>query len=379
MNPPDVDGGAGSTDASDGAPSGCTRLPKEADRVRKVIASHPFLAAGTKGKGFEVLDLDVAGALTRTGTKFEMGTALNDAVVFTPDGEIGLVAQDDGTVGIFRFDPSGKPVVVNPALKGEFYAGRLVMDPSGARAYVLDANTESNKGGIYTIEIGCDGTVTPKGLIGPGGTANAMQFLPGAPTKALLAAGKAFASAAGTDTHVVDLGANPSLVQSGTAFSGHDAIPSSVAIMKDGMFALVSDDGAIAGNRVAVVALPSLTFVQMLTTEFPAAVVASAHGNAALVLNDDSTDEVTVLSYNSANANAPFAIKGRVPYKFPKPQIPVTAVQITRGSLAGRVIIGENTALRQMQFMPDGTVVDTAQTSTGTTIPDIVGVVGVQP
>lgn len=381
----------GTTSTGDGATGGdggdsgtaCVRTAKDADRARKVVVSHPFLGAGTKGKKYEVLDLSAAGAITRPGVTFDMGTGLGDDIQFTPDGEIGLVAQDDGSVGVFRFDNggTGAPIVIEAALKGDFYAGRIVIDPTGTRAFVLDSNTQANGGGVYELAIGCDGKVTSKGLVVPGSTANAMAYLPGDPKQAVLAAGKAFASAAGTDVHLVDLGAL-SLVASGTGFAGDagtEAIPSSVAVTMDKKFALIADDGAIVGNRVSVVSLPSMKFVQMLPTEYPAKVLTSIHGNAALVLNDDSTDELTVLAYDAANATTPFTNKGRVAYKFPKPQIPVSAVQITRGTLAGRVILGENVAVRQVQFMPDGSVIDTAQTSMGSGIPEIVGVVGVQP
>lgn len=268
--------------------------------------------------------------------------------------------------------------MIDPAFKGDFYAGRIVIDEAGARAFVLDANTQENGGGVYELAIACDGKVTSKGLVVPGGTANAMAYVPGDPKQAVLAAGKAFGSAPGTDVHLVDLG-GLSLVASGTGFVASQAIPSSIAITTDKKYALIADDGAIEGNRVSVVALPSMKFVQMLPTEFPAAVVTSVHGNAAIVLNDDSTDEISVFAYDATNTVTPFTNKGRLTYKFPKPQIPVSAVQIRRGALAGRVILSENVAVRQVQFMPDGSVVDTSQTSMGSGIPEIVGVVGVQP
>ncbi|MBS2012491.1 MAG: hypothetical protein JST00_06375 [Deltaproteobacteria bacterium] len=376
--PSGTDDASAAPDADAASP--CVRTAKDADRARKVVVSHPFLAAGQKGKKYEVLELSAAGALTRPGTTFEMGTGLDGEIVFTPDGEIGLVPQDDGTVGIFRFDGggTGAPIVIDGAFKGDFYAGRVIMHPTGTRAFVLDANTQANGGGVYELSITCEGKVTSKGLVVPGGTANAMAYLPGDPKRAVLAAGKAFASPAGADVHVVDLDAL-ALVSSGTAFSTNDAIPSSLAVTTDKKYALVADNGPVVGNRVSVVALDTMKFVQMLPTEFPAKVLASVHGNAALVLNDDSTDELTVLGYDAANATTPFTNKGRVAYKFPKPQIPVSAVQILRGALAGRVILGENTAVRQVQFMPDGSVVDTAQTPMGSGIPEIVGVVGVQP
>lgn len=378
-----VDGGAlpspdASSDAGVDAPASCPRALKPADRARKVVISHPFKASGVKGTGFEVLDLSAAGALSKTNVTFDMGTANESPIAFTPDGLVGLVAQDDGTIGAFAFDDAGNVRVVHAKFKGAFYAGAILMDASGARAFVLDSNTGANGGGVYAVAIGCDGTLTDDGLVVPGGTANAMAFLPGDPTKAVLAAGQAFASAAGKDTHVVDL-AGLSLVASGTAFSDGNAIPSSVAVMPDGKYALVADDGVIAGNRISVVALPSMSFVQMLTTEYPAAVVASPFGNAAIALNDDSTDEISVLAYDAQNASAPFSIKGRMTYAFPKPQIPTNAVMIDRGALKGRVLVSENLAVRQVQFTPAGSVTDTEKFAVGTGIPSIVGVVGVQP
>lgn len=356
----------------------CPRAPAPEDRTRKVVVSHPFVSAGTKGTSFEVYELSTAGALSKTNVTFEMGTALSSRIVFTPDGLVGLVAQDDGSVGVFSFDESGAVRVVHPAFReGGFYARSVVVDAAGVRAFVLDENTDANGGGVYELAIGCDGTLTSRGRVIPGGTAHAMALLPGEPNKAVLAAGRAFGSAMGDDAHLVDLDAL-SLVASGRAFGSGNAIVSSVAVMPDGKYALVADDGVVAGNRVAVVALPAMTLVQTITTDYPAAVVASPFGNAAIVLNDDSTDEISVLRYDPANAT-PFTNTGYMTYAFPKPQIPVTAALVERGALKGRVLVSENLAVRQLQFELDGTVTDVERFSSGAGIPAIVGVVGVQP
>jgi DNA-binding beta-propeller fold protein YncE len=372
-----ADGGAGPDAATEAGPS-CLRALAPADRARKVVVSHPFQAAGVKGKRFEVLDLAASGALAKTGTTFDMGTANASPIVFTPDGRVGLVAQEDGSVGVFEIADGGAVRVVHAAFKDKFYAGAIVLDEAGTRAFVVDANTANNGGGVHALAIRCDGTLAYQGLLVPGGTANAMTLLPTDPSKAVLFAGKAFASAAGKETHLVDL-AGPTLVASGTAFPGGDAIASSIAVTPDGKYALVADDSVVAGNRVAVVALPGMTLVQTLPTEYPAAVVASPFGNAALVLNDDSTDHVSVLAYDASNAAAPFTNTGRMTYAFPRPQIPTTAVAITRGALKGRVLVSENLAVRQLQFTPAGGVTDTEKFSMGAGIPEIVGVVGVQP
>jgi DNA-binding beta-propeller fold protein YncE len=385
---PEADGstleGSPGSDASSApdATASCPRAAAPAERPRKVVVSHPFGAtAGVKAKDFEVLDLSTAGTLTRPSTPvtFAMGTALSKPIVFTPDGEIGLVAQDDGSVGIFRLPASGPPVVIEAAYKSGFYAGSTVLSADGTRFWITDQNTAPNGGGVYEVTLGCDGKPGAAHLVVPGGGATAMALLPGAPTTAVLAARKAFDSAASKDVHVVDL-AGRSLVASAAPFGDQDAIPSSVAITQDGKYALVADDGVIVGNRVAVVALGAqLAPVSLLSTPYPAMVVMSPFGNAAIVLNDDSTDQIHILKYDAANTSAPFSITGELVYKFGKPQIPVTASWIERGSLKGTVFIGENVAVRQIRFGAAGDVTDIAKLASGPGNEGIIGVVGVQP
>jgi hypothetical protein len=212
-------------DTPDAAPVGCPRTAAAAERARKVVVSHPFSSGTAKATQYEVLDLAVDGTLTRPATPvtFSMGTGFEGPIVFTPDGAIGLAAQDDGSVGVFRLDAAGAPTVVHAAFREGFYAQRVVLSADGARAWVLDSNTGNNGGGVYEVAIACDGTLTTRGLVVPGGSANAMALLPTDPTKGVLAARQAFDSAAGLDLHVVDLFARKG-VSGGTAFDA-DAIP----------------------------------------------------------------------------------------------------------------------------------------------------------
>ena len=346
-----ADGGGSDGLAAGDAGAGCARTPAPADRARYVVASHPFAADGGAAAVFEVLDLSQGGALTRPATPvlFAMGPASNAPIVFTPDGEVGLVAQDDGTIGVFRLDAAGTPTVVHAGYRGVFYAMQLVVSADGSHVYGLDLDTAPNKGGVYELAIGCDGTLSNEALVVPGGNAYAMALVPTAPTEALLAAGAAFGSPATADTDLVDL-ASLSLIGSTEAFGGDagSALPSSVAVAPDGKYALVADNGITAGSRLAVVGIsaPHLTAVGVLATPSPTAVVISPFDNAALVLNDDSTDQIHVLTYDPANAATPFVLTGQLAYKFPPPQIPTTASVIAQGSLMGTVFVSENTAVR---------------------------------
>ena len=379
-NGPGVDSATAQDAAAGDGGGGCPRVLAPADRARKVVVSHPFKASGEKALDFEVLDLSAAGVLTRptTPVTFAMGTALETPIVFTPDGEVGLVSQDDGSIGVFRFPTGGgAPVVVHAAFQGDFYAGGIVLAADGSHGWVLDSNTGDNGGGVYEIVIACDGTLTSRGLVIPGGGATAMALLPTDPTKALLSAKQAFASPANTDVHLVDLAAHK-VLGSVAPFGDQKAIVSSIAIMADGKNALIADDGINVGDRIAVVGLgTTLTALGVLATPFPS-VVGSPFGNAALALNGDSTNQIHVISYD-ATKPAPFAITGELAYQFGKPQIPTTASAIDRGALRGTVLVGENLGVRKLVFGADGKVTDAALLTYPDGIPNIVGVVGVQP
>lgn len=353
----------------------CIRALGPADRTRKVVVSHPY---GDDQTRYEVLDLTSTGELTRTGAVFQMERAGWSPIVFTPDGEIGLVAEDRGGVGVFRFDASGAPVVVHASLHGDFSARSIVMHPSGNRAYVIDPNSAEHAGGVYELAIGCDGSVTPTRRFVPGGGAQALEFMPGTDRRAVLFAKQAFSSDADRNTFLVDM-RSPSLLTQGDGFGDPNAIVSSMAISDDSRYALIADDGIGHGDRVSVVSLRTMKVKQTLETRAPFAVQMSTFGGSALIVNGDSADEITTVRYDRTNADEPFAITGPLAYTMPRPQLPGAAVQITRGRLRGRVLVAELVAVRQVQFRRSGAIDDVSQTTWDKSIENIVGTVGVQP
>jgi hypothetical protein len=326
-----------------------------------------------------VLDLGIDGKLTRNNVTFQMRTAFAE-IAFTPDGKVGIVAQDDGSLGVFAFDNAGKLTVVNPAFSGKFYAGHVVVSKDGTRAYVVDANTANNGGGVHEVSIACDGQLTYVGLVVPGGTAHAMTLVPNDPDRAILVAGKAFDSPAGTYVHRLDLAtAKPERKASAGAFGDADAIASHVAVTLDAKFALVSDNGYAKGSRIVAVSLDTMTPTTPITTPNPAGVAISPFGNAALLMNSDGEDALRVLHYDPKQAQKPFTIGAEVAYVGGKTELPLIAHVIDRGALRGRVLVAENTAVRQLDFTEAGSVVDRGPTSLGDGIPSIVGSLGVQP
>jgi DNA-binding beta-propeller fold protein YncE len=126
-----------------------------------------------------------------------------------------------------------------------------------------------------------------------------MALLPTDPTKAVLAATAATDSTINQDVHLIDL-ALGKRIASASAFGDGKAIVASVAVAPDGKFALLADNGLNAGSRLAAVAVsPSaLTAAgSLLTTPYPDGVAISPYDNSAFVLNDDSTDQIHLLSY----------------------------------------------------------------------------------
>jgi len=60
------------------------------------------------------------------------GRATEGEIVFTADGTLGLVALEDGSVGVFRLDASGSPTVVHASFKAKQPRRRGHGDPGCA-------------------------------------------------------------------------------------------------------------------------------------------------------------------------------------------------------------------------------------------------------
>lgn len=217
---------AGGPDAG----NSCPRAPGPADGERRVVVSRPYDSGGGQVNVWEVLGLSAAGELDRPGVTFEMGRSTLGRVVFTPDGEVGLVAQQDGSLGVFTIDSQGGAQVVHAAFEGAFCATDVVMDPTGDGAWVLDGNWRNNGGGIYRVAIGCDGQLTDLGLVAAAKLPYGLELLPGGAGRAVLAGKDVLDSEADQDAHLLAWGASPSVLASAVAFSDDDDIIGSLAV-----------------------------------------------------------------------------------------------------------------------------------------------------
>lgn len=363
-----------SGDDDDGPANPCPRVPAAADRERFVVVAHPFSASG--GNDYEVLRLGASGVLsTATVATFTMGRAFDGEIAFTPDGEVGLIAQEDGTVGVFTLDSAGNASVIHAGLAGEFYAARVLVDREGARALVIDSQTIENGGGVYALDIGCDGSLSGETLLLEG---NLIYDLAPLADDDWVAYAKALPGGeTGNDVHRVTIGDAIEVGAGVDAFpSDDDAIVYDMAATSEGRFALIADANAFSGtgNRVSVVNVGALSRVTELVVEDPASIAVSPHGDAFLVTSF-AGDAIFAGTYDATSVTA----FGELTYSGGGPQLPGNAVTITRGSLSGLTLIAENLGIRRVRFAGGGVVTDLGRTSLGTGSDTITGAIGVQP
>lgn len=371
-------GGASTVGSGAGGSGGdvaCHATPRPADAPRAVVVAKPYDANGANAPGFEVFELSPQGELTRPGTTFTMGRTVYGEIVFTPDGEIGVVAQDDGTLGVFRI-VDGEVDVVHAAFSGSFYAGWVTMSADGTELYVLDSAFQNDGGGLYRVAVACDGTLTDEGLITASKLARRGVWSGGE----LLVAASEIGTQVGVDLLAVDP-TTLSPTSAADVFTDEDAVVGSLRATADGRYALLGDTSAfsVEPNRVAVASLQGgASFVQLLPeTDDPASIRCSPLNDRCIVTSGLG-DAIYELAYDPQNASTPFALLGELSYQGGSPQIPVDTAMVERGPLDGRVLVTEVARIRQLQFA-DGAVNDLGFFEVGSGVGDLVGAIGVQP
>jgi hypothetical protein len=376
---PDGNGGGG-----DGSGSAtCTRMPEAADRTRFAVLARPYDKDGNSATTFEVLQLSATGTLTRFSPTrmFDLGYRMPFGnITFTPDGKIGIAPLDNGTLGVFAIDAEGVVTVLNPGVTGSFYADRVVMDPSGERAWVVDRNTRENGGGIYEIGIGCDGSITDRGQVAAAKAPGGLAF---SGTRAVIAARDILGSPMTvSDVHILDFASTtPTYVGGGDAFGDDDQVFGGFALSHDGMTAFIGDSNFGGTNRVAVasVGATSVTSLQVIPNiTDPSAITASPFGDVAVVSSSQPPNEgIYVLDKNGPSNT--WRNRGELTYVGGTSELPGDQVLLERGSLNGHLFVSELSRIRQLTIDPSGTVTDTASLVFGDGLEEIGGALGIQP
>lgn len=357
-------GGAGAGDPSGGGGSdtgggggSCSRDPLPADRDRFVVVGHPYDDSAGEFGSYEVLGLSGDGELSELGETFVMGESAETTFVFTPDGELGFSAQEDGTIGVFRLDEDGAVEVLDVGFEGSFYANKLTMGLDGSTLYVVDVNFPKNGGGVYSVAIGCDGTLTDQGRLFESKNAESMHFL-GEGDRAVLAARGALGSTDVVHAHTITM--PDTLEESVALFPDDDAILSWSAVTRDQRFLLVGDNSSFSGipNRIGIAEITAGGLVAkpaIADFEDPFAIATSPFNDAAIVTSGFG-DDIFVFDYDP-DAAAPFTLRGPLS-ETSKPQLPGALATLDRGPLDGLVLIGDVRGVYALHFEPNGVVVD---------------------
>ncbi len=323
--------------------------------MHRVVVSHPYDADGAESKDYEVLVLDSRGLRSSEAGTFRMDRSAMKRIAFTPDGRAGIVAQEQGTLGVFRVSDRGRIEVVHQAFRGPFWASSVLMDPGGERVWVLDTQWAVHGGGIHAVRVESDATLTYEGKAVEAQLPYTLAWVPGTDRIAVLGGFDVLGSPDGHALHLIDLSVSPRRLASADPFEGEEAILSSMAITADGRYVLLGDNHGFSGtgNRVAVVALGTdrLRPVQEFSpVEDPVAIVPSPFGGPVLVVSGFG-NAIHVFDYDPNDAFEPFFVRGELPYEGLPPCLPSQAVCIGQSDLAGRVLVSENGGLRQIEFL----------------------------
>lgn len=361
-NTDSADSGGETGDTDTGTPvEGCRATPAAADRDRAVFVSLPYGASGRAADTWARLTLTEAGDLVDDGFRFEMGRSYMGEIEFTPDGEIAFAVQDDGTVGIFHQDGT----VINPGVGG-FYAGRVVVDPSGEFIWVVDGNWQNNGGGIYRLPVDCE--------TGEPGTPERVVEAK-LPADILLEGDQAVI--VGREVPGSDDSDDLSRVSwpDGTFIVGTDAFGDDEAFVTDALrwedFILIGDNSEFSGvpTRVAVVAASDLKARGTFDVEDPISVIdgggivliVSGYGDAVFGAKPNQDGEFTSI-FTVVNS-----------------ELPGGAARVSRGTLEGRLLVSEVSGIHMLDVDGDGTAAELGTTSLGTNYEGIIGAIGIGP
>ena len=377
-------------------PTPTCRGERPANDARKVVISLPYTADAMPSTRYEVYTLDESGQLSADNVSFEMGRATGSPILFTPDGRVGVVRQEDGSLGVFELTADGV-TVLDPGYRGlagkvdetqQRYFSTITMAPDGSAIYATNGSWRNVGGAIWRIPLDCNtGMPGLETRLAESKLPRAMHLIPGDPTHAIVAAHDILDSSARDDAHVITIdpeAETATRASSGRVFMDEDAIITAFGVTQDSNYALLGDSNLFSdvnNNRVGVIEIDAdynLTPIQTIpNVRDPAAIQTSPYNNAAIVASLEG-NALEIFSYDASDAATPFAHTGKLATSTPA-LLPSTMVQVMRGDLLGAVLVAENISVRVVQFSPTGQVMELDFETRGEGVENIVGALGVQP
>ncbi len=232
-------------------------LHPDPDRPRVAVVGFPFSdEVGVDGTEIGVFVLGEDG-LAAEGLRLDVMTRPK-RVRFLPGGSHVIVLGEDGVVHTVRVEGEGAPVIVDSlAIDGDGWTD-LVVDPDGQFAHAVASNVTEDEG-VFTLAIGCEGTldVMPEHL----GLrlASTLALMPGDPDRAILLGGQAvFDPIDDDDTRLIERDADGVWQQIGAFDLWGDFVDAAgIGVHPDGTSALVPNGSPISeeGGQVMVVSI----------------------------------------------------------------------------------------------------------------------------
>ena len=170
------------------------------------------------------------------------------------DGQVGLVPQEDGSVGVFSVDGDGTIHVVHTGYDGGFYAEKVVVEPSGEAAWIVDGNWAENGGGLYRVDISCDdGSLSGTRYVMEAKLPADLLLARHRLDRALFVGREVAGASGGDDATLLDWSATPTPMVGVDAFGDDDTSVSDAALTFDDRYALLADNCVFCSgdNRVA--------------------------------------------------------------------------------------------------------------------------------
>ena len=286
--------------------------PEDDDRV--VLLGHPFGdQPGTRGNEIRSMVLRSDGTLVDVGTRLDLGSP-PERIVFTPSGRFALVAGKDGLVTLVEVLAPDELIIRDVVSVDPQGTADLVIHPDGRTAWLVRRDVRGATSGIFTITIGCEGSLH----VVPGHfglrLAEALALFPGDPDHALLLGGQAV-------FYPVDDADLRLLVRDGETWRAvgaydifHDAVQASgIAVSPDGRTAVVPNASAFSdeGNQVVVldVHMPpaqepagsgGLVERQRLRAVHDAALARFSPDGATVVLVQPEAGQISLLAADAA-------------------------------------------------------------------------------
>lgn len=175
-------------------------------RDRVILVGHPYGAeAGVSGTEIRSLVLPVGGKIIDRGMRLDVGVR-PARIGFLPSGRFALVLGEKGTLLSVAAETADSLRIVDTVTFPHPGNLDLIIDPNGGCAYVVVLKIDG-QGGVYTVRVAGDGTLSVEDNHFPLRLASAMALFPDDSRRAVVLGGQtSFEPLDGRDLRILELG-----------------------------------------------------------------------------------------------------------------------------------------------------------------------------